>query len=208
LLLLLAALAAGPADGFRVQLFAGASTSFGSTLTVRQDASPPLTIDADWAGRPLEGPIYYAVRLSRWSGGRGISLSLIHHKLYLENPTAEVPSFSVSHGYNLLTLERGWLVGGFALEAGAGLVIAHPESTVGGRTWPQDGGLGGGYYATGPSLAAAASRRFALSPRLEVAVEGRFTASWARVPVAGGEATVNDRAVHLLLGLGWRFGGR
>jgi hypothetical protein len=204
--LLLIALLAGPADGFRVELLLGAAQSLASNLTVEQEGAPTLEVDADWAGQPFVGPLYYSLRVSHWSGNRGWSLGAIHHKLYLENPPPEIEYFSVSHGYNLLTLERGFVVSGFVLWVGGGLVIGHPESTVRGRTWPQKGGLfDDGYYVTGPTLAVAAARRFPLGSRLEASIEGRFTASWARVPVQGGEADVPDRSLHLLVGLGWRF---
>ena len=95
---------------------------------------------------------------------------------------------------------------GFLLWAGAGLVLAHAESTVRGLAWPESGGpFDRGYRATGPTLAAAAGRRFGLGRRLELHVEGRLAVSWARVPVEGGEASVPDRSLHLRVGLGYRF---
>ena len=200
-LVLLAALVSAPAEGaeWRVELFGGAATSFGSSLTVRQDGFPDLEVEADWTGRSLESPIYYAVRLSRWSGGSGFSLQLIHHKLYLQNPPPEIPAFSISHGYNLLTLEWGRLAGGFQISAGAGLVIAHPESTVRGLTYAN------GYHVTGPTLAIACGRWLRLGRGFRIGAEGRFTASWAHVPVADGQASVPDRSVHLLVGVGYGF---
>ena len=204
--LLLLVLTAAPADGFRVELFLGSAVSLPSTLTIEQEVAPSLEIDADWASRSFQGPLYYALRLSHTSHGRGWALGLIHHKLYLVNPPPEVGNFSISHGYNLVTLERGWNASGFWLWTGAGVVIAHPESTLRGLTRPQTGGLfGDGYFVTGPSLAVAASRRFAVSRHFELGLEGRFTASWAWVPVVGGEASVPDRSLHVLVGLGWRF---
>ncbi|HEY7515041.1 MAG TPA: hypothetical protein VIC87_11210 [Vicinamibacteria bacterium] len=190
---------------WRVELLGGMAASFGSPLTVRQAGEPDLEIAADWAGRSLDSPIYYAARLGRWTQSTGLSLQLVHHKLYLQNPPPEIQAFSVSHGYNLLTLEGGWLAGGFELRAGAGLVIAHPESTVRGQAREETGGLFGGYHATGPTLAIAAGRWLDLGGRFRVGAEARFTASWARVPVAGGEASVPDRSVHLLVGVAYRF---
>ncbi len=199
----LAAVLLGPAaEGaeWRVELFGGMASSFGSTLTIRQGGEPDLEVDADWSSRSFESPIYYAARVGRWSGRTGFSLQLVHHKLYLEQPPADIQAFSVSHGYNLVTFEGGWLVGGFQLGAGAGLVVAHGESTVRGQSLPQDGG---GYHVTGPTLLVGVGRWWALGGRVRVGAEGRFTASWARVPIAGGEANVPNRAVHILLGVGY-----
>jgi hypothetical protein len=199
-----ALLGGGAAEGaeWRVDIFGGTASSFGSPLAIQQQGERDLEIDADWAGRSFDSPIYYAVRLSRWSGRFGLSLQLVHHKLYLENPPPEIQAFSVSHGYNLLTLEGGWLLRGFQLSAGAGLVIAHPESTVRGLTLPESGG----YHVTGPTLLVGVGRWWGLGTHFRVGAETRFTASWARMPVAEGEASVPDRSVHFLVGMGYRFG--
>lgn len=201
---LMAVLSSPMAEGaeWRIEVFGGAASSLGSHLTVRQEALPAVEVDADWAGRSLHFPIYYAVRLSRWSERSGFSLQLIHHKLYLQNPPSEIQAFSISHGYNLLTLEWGRRVDGFQLSTGAGLVITHPETTVRGQTFRDDRG---GCFATGPTLAVAFGRWLRLGRGFRVGAEGRLTASWARVPVAGGQASVPDRSVHLLLGVGYRF---
>jgi len=204
-LLLAGAIAAGAGD-WRLELHGGAARSFGSTLEVRQDGQGGLAVDASWAGRPFDPPIYWSWRVARWSGGRGFSLQVIHHKLYLEDPPPEIESFSVSHGYNLATLQYGWTIHGFELWAGGGAVIAHPESSVRGLVLSETGGtFGGGYHLTGPTLAVAAGRGIALGHRFLLSFEARFTASWARVPVAGGEAEVPDRSLHALVGLGFRF---
>lgn len=203
---LLLAAPATPAE-WRAELALGGSHSFGSTLRLEQAGFPALELEAGWASRSFEAPLYYAARVSRWQGAHAWSLRFVHHKVYLEQPTPEVERFSVSHGHNLLTLERGFVVSGFELWAGLGLVIAHPESTVRGRTRPenQGGPWGGGYFVTGPSLAVAAARRVPSDSRFGVVLEGRLTWARARVPVADGEASVPNTAVHGLLGLELRF---
>jgi hypothetical protein len=203
---LLLAAPATPAD-WHAELALGGSHSIGSTLKLEQDGFPPLELNAGWASRSFEAPLYYAWRVARWQGARGWSFRFIHHKVYLEAPTPEVERFSVSHGYNLLTLERGFAASGFELWAGLGLVIAHPESTVRQRTRPENRGgpFGGGYFVTGPTLAVAAARRLPLGSRVGLVVEGRFTWARARVPIADGEASVPNTAVHGLVGLEVRF---
>lgn len=204
------ALTAAPAaaeKGLRVELALGGAHSFGSTLRVEQPAFPDLATAASWATRSFEPPLYYAWRLARADARGTWALRFVHHKAHLENTTAEVERFSVSHGYNLLTLERAFAIGGFDLSAGAGLVIAHPESTVRGETRPENEGgpFGGGYFLTGPTAAVAAARRLPLGRHLAVVPELRFTLSRARVPIAGGEASVPNAAVHALVGLEVRF---
>jgi hypothetical protein len=201
-----AALAAADARArdarFGVELALGGAASLGSTLRVEQGSHPALELDADWETRSLEAPLYYAVRVSRVGAGGGWAVRLVHHKLYLRNPPPEIERFSISHGYNLLTLERGFVVSGFTLWAGAGVVIAHPETTVRGLAQPEsEGGIGGGYHVTGPAAAIAAARPLALTRRLAIVPELGFTLARARVPVADGEASAPNAAFHFAIGL-------
>lgn len=203
LALVLGAAAASAAEArWRLEAALGAAASLGSTLRVEQADAPPLELDARWDTRSLEGPLYYAVRLARADARGAWALRFVHHKAYLENPTAEIERFSVSHGYNLLTLERSFAAASVDLWVGAGLVVAHPESTVRGQTLEETGGLlGGGYYVTGPTAALAAGRRLRLGARFALVPEARFTLSRARVPVVGGEASAPNAAFHFLVGL-------
>ena len=173
-----------------MELALGAANSLGSTLRLEQDGAETRQ-EADWATRSFEGPLYYAARVSRGAW----ALRFVHHKLYLEDPPAVVESFAVSHGYNLLTLERSFAVAGSEILVGAGLVIAHPESSVRGRTYA------GGYHLTGPSAAIGVARRIGLGGRLALVPDLRFTLSRAHVPISGGEASVPNAAFHLTVGL-------
>jgi hypothetical protein len=197
---LLALAAASPTlaaeGGWRVEAALGGARSAASTLQVEQAGLAPLEIDAEWESRSFDSPLYYALRLAREDDRGAWALRFIHLKTYLSNPTPEVEQFSVSHGYNLLTLERSFLVRGFDLWAGFGIVIAHPESTVRGQTRKE-----GGYALTGPTGAVAIDRRWRVGSRFALVPELRLTLSRARVPVAGGEASVPNAAVHALLGL-------
>jgi hypothetical protein len=192
---------------WRVEVALGAAHSFDSTVQIEQEGHPTLDIDASWDGRSFESPLYYGLRLAHADDRGAWALRFVHLKVYLTNPPDEVSRFSVSHGYNLLTLERSFDVEGFEIWIGAGLVIAHPESTIRGLTRPEDKGgpFGGGYFLTGPTGAVAASRRVRLTGWLALLPEVRLTLSRARVPVAEGEASVPNAAVHLLLGVeaGW-----
>ncbi len=50
-------------------------------------------------------------RCEIWSGTAfdvptQLSIELLHHRLFLRNPPSEVQSFSISHGFNPLTVGR------------------------------------------------------------------------------------------------------
>jgi hypothetical protein len=189
-----------------VQLFGGSAASVPTTLTVHQDGFPDIRMTAHYATRPWTGAPYYAVRIARWTRGHAWEIELLHHKLYLTNPPDEIQHLEVTHGYNLVTVNRAAVYRGFVVRAGVGVVVAHPESRIRGRApTSSGGGLGGGYYLTGPTVQLAAAKRFTLWRGLFAALEGKATGAYARFPIASGRATAPNVAVHGLVGLGWEM---
>lgn len=186
------------------QAAVGAVENLETALEIRQSGFETLELDAEYESRPFESPLYYSLRAGRWSDRRGWELELIHQKLFLQNRPPEVQRFGISHGYNLVTVNRAWEIGRVVARAGAGAVVAHPENTVRGRGLEPSGGLGGGYHLTGPALQLGVEGRLQLGARWFLGLEGKVTAARAEVPVAGGEAEVPNTALHALIGLGWR----
>jgi hypothetical protein len=126
----------------------------------------------------------------------------MHHKVYLADPPPEVQSFGASHGFNLVTLQRAWPHRLAELRAGAGIVLAHAESTVRGRRYDETQGLfAAGYHVAGPAALVAAARRWSPQPWLALALEARASVAPARVPIAGGEARFTNVALHLMVGV-------
>lgn len=190
-----------------LELYGGAAASAPSRLTIRQGDFPDLRFTAHFETRSFESPVYYSGRLGVGTrGGHRWELQLVHHKLHLREPPAEVQSFSITHGFNILSLSRAWERRGWALRLGGGLVLAHPESAVRGRRLSeQEGLLGRGYYLTGPAAQLGAGRRFPLLRGLFLSAEMELAAARARVPVAGGDASMSNVSVHARFGLGHRF---
>jgi hypothetical protein len=198
---------AAAASGWSVQAAIGFPFDLSLPVTIRQRGEAPIHVHPHWATRPFESPIYWDLRVARWSAGTEWSVDLLHHKLYLRNPPPEVQEFSISHGYNLLFVSHAREVGRDTwARVGAGVVVAHPESTVRSRTFDGEGPLGGGYYLGGPTFVVGAERRFFPAGALFVSVQALATASWVRVPVAGGSASVPDVSVHALGGVGLASG--
>ena len=108
------------------------------------------------------------MRLGADLGRARWELELVHHKLYLQNPPPEVQAFQITHGFNFITLNRRWPVYGFGLRAGAGIVLAHPQTTIRGRAFPENGGAFGlGWYVSGPAAQVGLERRIRLNPRFD-----------------------------------------
>lgn len=134
-------------------------------------------------------------------------LEVVHHKLYLRDAPSEVQHFEVTHGYNLILLNRVAHAGRWAARVGVGAVVAHPENDVRGRRLDSDrGGLGGGYYLSGIAGQAAGSHRVPIGRGFALVGERRLTAAYARVPIEGGCAAVPNVAVHGLIGIGYSWG--
>lgn len=204
-LVFVASATASSAD-WSVQASTGTAHSFETRLSIRQEGFEALSLTASYETRPFEGAPYFAWRVARRTASGAWELQLLHHKLYLSNRPPEVARFDITHGYNVVTVGRSWGRGGWTLRAGAGVVFAHPESTVRGRRFgPKEGILGLDQYLTGPSAVVGVGREWRFGEHVFVSPEVVVSAARARVPLNGGEATAPNVAAHLLVGLGWRF---
>jgi len=68
-------------------------------------------------------------------------------------------------------------------------------------------GFWGGYFLSGANVMASATRQFPLSAGLFFSLDGRLSATYVRVPVSGGHASVPNVALHFHAGLGYSIGG-
>ena len=173
-------------------------------LVIRQSDVPDVDIIARYYSKPFEAPFCWVWRIGWWSDQRSWELQAIHHKLYLENKPAEVESFSISHGLNLITINRGWQAGDYVVRTGAGIVLAHPESTIRGKPFPENQGIFGmGYYVSGPALVAGGAKQLRLVSDLFLTLEVMAALSHADVPVKDGNARLFNAVFQLNFGLGY-----
>jgi len=189
-----------------LEVSTGSAVSLFTTLRIHQDAFPDIILNGKCTTRPFEEVPYYDVRIGADMGRARWELELVHHKLYLENRPEEVQRFEITHGFNLITANRRWSVYGFGLRAGAGIVLAHPQTTIRGRAFPENGGAFGlGWYVSGGALQVALEQRIRLNSRFDAGLEGKFTAAAARAPIAQGYVDVANLALHGLAGLRYHF---
>jgi hypothetical protein len=176
-------------------------------VKITQASHEDLDFTAQWSAEPFKIPTYWDLRFAYWTNPtRGWAVDLCHNKLFLDNPPPEVQYFAISHGYNILTLQRIWVLSGNMVLVAAGVVVSHPENAVGHWKLNETGGhFGNGFYLTGPVVGAGVGRRLVMWKGLYGALEGRFTLSRATVPVEAGEATFTSATFHLMFGLGWAF---
>jgi hypothetical protein len=203
---LLPASTAAQTSSWSVEVFGGSALSVPTPLRISQDGQPALRLTARYATRPWRDAPYYAYRFGRHSSSGGWELELVHHKVYLRNPPSEVQRFEVTHGYNLILLNRARHAGRWTARVGLGPVVGHPENEVRGRRLDSErGGLGGGYYVSGVAGQLAGSHRIPIGRGFGVVLEGKLTGAYARVPVESGRATVPNVAAHGLIGLAYRW---
>jgi hypothetical protein len=202
LLILARPAAAQTKAAYTFEYFRGTAFNAPLPLTIDQTGYPSISFTAHYSVRPTQDRAYYAFRLARWKNDRAWIVEELHHKVYLENPQDGVEHFEVTHGYNLITLDRGWRRGHYVLLFGGGIVLTFPHSTVRGQTYPQDTTQ---YQMSGAAVQGAAGRRFDLSRHVFLSVEGKLTAALARVPIVDGHASVPNLAVHVLGGAGVQF---
>ena len=187
-----------------LEVFGGSAVSLPTRLRIEQAGERDLRLTARYVTRPWSGAPYYAYRIGRHTSSRGWELELVHHKLYLRDPPAEVQQFEVTHGYNLIFLSRVARQGRWTGRLGVGPVVGHPENEIRGRRLDSErGGLGGGYYLSGIAGQIAGSHRIPVGGGFTVMGEAKVTGAYARVPIAGGDASVPNVAAHWLVGVGY-----
>jgi hypothetical protein len=205
--LLLLGLAGWPATAWaqlELQAFLGSSVSAPSPLSITQEGRPDLEFTAHWATRPFLDTWYYAGRIGLWKGNRGWLLDFTHHKIYLTNAPPEIQRFRITNGMNLFTLSRGFRRGQLTYAVGGGPVITFPKTRVRDERLEAGRGFLGGYFLSGANLMGSVTRRFPLMSGLFLSLDGRVSASYVRVPVARGHASVPNFALHVHAGVGYQ----
>ncbi len=188
--------------------FLGTAVSASSNLSL-SGAGAGLDVDANWATRALESPVYWAVRLGARRGDYALELQLVHHKTYLENPPPEIENFEITHGFNLLTLQAARRGGPVDLRIGAGVTIPHVSMQVNGEPFANEG-----FRVGGPAFTAGIGKSLEIVGGLFLQLEAQATAARANISVAEvqpdisvAEAHVDtwNYALHLMVGVGYVF---
>lgn len=176
------------------------------SLSIKQQGFPDIKLTARYNTEALTLPVYWDLRFGRWQNARLWEMELIHHKLYLDNTTPEVQKFNISHGFNMIMVNRGFDKKTFRYRAGAGVVLAHPESIIRGKEFGNStDDWDTGYYLTGPVFNLAISRPIRLGGRFYLNPEAKTTFAYSNIKIAQGHADVYNLAFHLILGFGVDF---
>lgn len=200
---LLLCLGVAPASAdWSIETSLGAAYNVGTRLTIEQEGAERLSVDARYQTRSFESPLYYMVRVARWTDERAWELSLIHDKLFLRNPPPGVGSLSISHGFNLITVNRAIRRESYTVRLGGGVIVTHPEAEVRGVTYD------GPYDLAGLVALAGVSKRVYLDHRWFLSGDAAISVGYAHTEAGGSPGltlTVPHAAVHAMLGIGRDF---
>lgn len=190
------------AERWSLEVYLGDAHNLRSRLKITQDGGFSRSISADYDTNGFDSPVYYTIRGARWEQDRAWELSLTHHKLFLQNPPAGVAALSVSHGFNILAVNRAFRSGNWIYRFGAGPVITHAEGVINGI------GYDGPYKLSGAALLAGAGRRFYLGKSTFFSLEAMATAAYANPKMSGplnAEIKATNVAIHGQAGIGFEF---
>ena len=199
--LLLGGTDSGRAAAYTVEVYGGSAVQANSTLKFRLRDRPDFSKSARWETRGFTLPPWYLIRAARRGEDHAWELQFLHHKLHLTNPDDRVTAFEVSHGYNLITVNRAWRTLPVILRFGGGAALAHADNVVDGQSYLAD------YELTGPVFLGGAAKEFTVWDRLFLGLETQLSYGWVRVPVSGGTAETTNLSLHFMVGAGFVFGG-
>ena len=185
-----------------IEAYLGNAYNFRTPLKIEQDGGYSRSLSAHYETRAFEAPPHYMLRASRWTGESAWEFAFLHHKIYLENPPDGVSALSVSHGFNIATLNRAYRSGNWLVRFGAGPVITHAEATINGTHYD------GPYRLSGFAALAGGGYRYYPWQKTFVSLEGAVTAAYARPRMSGppeARLSITNIALHGFLGVGREF---
>ncbi|NSW44342.1 MAG: hypothetical protein HPY79_00715 [Bacteroidales bacterium] len=197
------------AQSLYFELNGGWSGNLPSKLKIKQQGFSDINFIAHYDAEPFISPVYWLWRFYYIPDSlNGWMFEAVHHKLYLKNTPPEIQYFGISHGLNMLIINRiyyphpQWHV-----NIGIGTVLAHPENKIRNYALKGDGnGIWGmGYYLCGISSNISTGIRFFKNKKFQINIEARFNASYSIVPIVNGKAYVLNFSPQIIAGLGYRL---
>ncbi len=188
------------------EVYSGFAYNLPTQLTVTEEGKEDVTLMADWETESFQDALYYGLRVGLWEDKKGWEIEFMHHKIKLTNAPEEIDSLEISHGYNLLTLNRAWELEPAYIHLGLGFVFTHPDLKLRGkdREHSQSGIIPGRNIA-GPTMQVSAGRRYKISDKTYGFLEGKITTTYANIEYDDGEIRAPNIAVHLVFGLGFDY---
>ena len=186
----------------------GTAYNIPTYLKIQQEGHDPIELWARYATKGFKVPIYWDYKLEFETEKNLLGLRSTHHKLYLTNPTPEINTFSITHGYNLVMAYYGWKKKYFDLLVGGGIAFSHPEGVVHGEFIALEEGIplyGGKYRLTAPNFEFEIKRKWYFTNRMFFNYGLRFLAGYAKPKIIDGYIETYPIGIHIAAGMGIDF---
>ena len=175
-------------------------------LTIKQNGYPDIKFIAKFTADAFTAPVCWDWRFSRWENGKSWEIEAIHDKLYLINTNDEITKYSISHGFNIITINRGFEKKFVSYKIGVGTILIHPESVIRGMGFGSSSDYTDfGYFITGPILMFTICKPIQFCDRFYLNFEGKTSFAYSYVKVAKGYSNLYNFAFHVGIGLGFDF---
>jgi hypothetical protein len=214
LALMVLAVGSANAMGTGISFYLGYNWALPTNLLVKQEGYPDTLVEAaHFDTHPFDSPIYYGTRI--WYGpeeGTRAEVELIHSKLYFDGAESggEVfDRFTATDGFNFLLFNLAYFEeagdGEFGVRAGVGPMIPHPESSVRGQVWGQDGNPAF-FHLGGIGAQVGASYNFLVDTpdHWPLGIEAKWTYADSHLNISGGQVEGIFNSFHLTFGPGYR----
>ncbi len=204
------------AGEYSIELFSGTVYNMKEDITIRQSGYDDIKLNkVNFKTHPQTTPYYYGYRFSKWYiDNTAWEFEHIHQKLYIDNPqklNPNIQKWEVTDGFNFFMLNKAWKKKDINLiyRIGGGFVVTHPDITVRNKTNFKRGGgaitFGQGYHLAGFVLQTSVQKIFDISKNWFFSTELKLSYAKANVPIASGNVDVQNRAMHLDFGVGYKF---
>jgi hypothetical protein len=197
-----AALGAGNDAQWSLDVLIGDAYNADSHTRIKHHELGDFSFDGDYETHGFESPLHYAWRIARRDDDGAWELQLLHHKIFLQNRPSGVDALSVSHGFNIVTINRAVEHRGWHLRAGLGPVITHTEARILGASYD------GPYEIAGAAALIGVGREVELGAHFYLLGEVSGTYGYIRTQPNGPsdlELTIQNPALHAQVGLGYEF---
>lgn len=203
---------------YTLELYGGLVYNMNEDMTYKVSGADDIILkDVALSTKPFTVPPYYGFRISVWdTDDTAWEFEHTHQKLYIEDGDLVDPleHWEMTDGFNFFFVNKAWKLDeswqNLIVRVGTGVVITHPDITYDGERYTGNGNgaitYGGGYDFSGVVFQVGVQKTFDITEDWYLSLETRLTyaRAWAEDEL-GGISDLQNRALHLNYGVGYRF---
>ena len=203
--------------GGNIDISLGNAFNLNQNLSINRNGEEDINLNASFKTNGLRSPQYYSIRFGREVKGKNFEFEFIHHKLYLDEISADngssetvdlIEKFEVTDGYNLLMINlKNSVHNNIGYRVGLGTVVSHPDIIIEGETnYVQGGGLIPKFWTDGYSWSGVSSQfsiflNKELNDKIHYNIEGKAVMAKTKISIVDGSFDLPNISLHILLGI-------